>query len=378
LLFGNALPVEPGIIVDEFEQLPSASGPRTIRDYVDKLIDRQSRLINAAIQSQVKINNDNLTKRYSTYHRTPKLRQRTLGNDNDDHTGTTIPILVANIIPAARPAIRPSRKWILNPNPPSRVGNTSQNEEEEMDTTYVRIPLDQEDDNVVDTINEIDLNPYVVTTYEVNDFVLRRYPVSKAGKGNPDKYGSYWRGPYLVTKVTRVPMVYGPSDKIWYTIQNLVTSKEFFADVTHLRPFYFDPDFVTPLNVAAKDTDEHVVKKILRHDFSDPANKRWLVLWAVDETEEETWEPLEVLKDVEAFHHYCASHGLDAFLPKEHPRFSASVPQMKRLTPGKFTLPTMPIPNQGPKPKSRKRGRPKKSENPSVDKDGQDQPPEDA
>jgi hypothetical protein len=48
LLFGNALPTEPGVIVDDFEQLPSSSGPRTIRDYVDKLLDRQSRLLNAA------------------------------------------------------------------------------------------------------------------------------------------------------------------------------------------------------------------------------------------------------------------------------------------------------------------------------------------
>ena len=43
------------------------------------------------------------------------------------------------------------------------------------------------------------------------------------------------------------------------TIQNLVvghlvTSKEFGdADVTHIRPFYHAPKFVTPLTVAAKD-----------------------------------------------------------------------------------------------------------------------------
>jgi hypothetical protein len=126
------------------------------------------------------------------------------------------------------------------------------------------------------------------------------------------------------------------------------------------------------------DTDEHVVKKILRHDFSDPDNKRWLVLWAVDDHEEETWEPLEVLKDVEAFHHYCSSRGLNVFLPKRHPEFSASVPQMKRLTPGKFTLPIMPLPEQGLNPNSRKRGRPKKSKDPSVIIDERDNPPEDA
>jgi hypothetical protein len=144
----------------------------------------------------------------------------------------------------------------------------------------------------------------VLTTYQVGDYVLRCYPPSKAGKGNPDKYGSYWRGPYLVTMASVVNETYNPN-KVWYTIQNLVTTKEYHADVTHLRPFYFDPNFVTPLNIAAKDADEHIVKKILAHDFSDPANKLWRVLWAMDgDTEEETWETREVLKDVEAFHHY--------------------------------------------------------------------------
>ena len=41
------------------------------------------------------------------------------------------------------------------------------------------------------------------------------------------------------------------------------------VDVTHKRPFYFDPNYVTPLNIAAKDTDEYDVEKILSHDFSD-------------------------------------------------------------------------------------------------------------
>ena len=57
-----------------------------------------------------------------------------------------------------------------------------------------------------------------------------------------------------------------------------------------------------------------MVKRILRHDFSDPANKRWLVQCALDGDEDETWESFEVLKDVEAFHTYCAAHGMSAGL----------------------------------------------------------------
>ena len=47
-------------------------------------------------------------------------------------------------------------------------------------------------------------------------------------------YGTYWRGPYFVTKVTPMPMVYGPHDKVSYTIRNLTTGKENLADVTVL------------------------------------------------------------------------------------------------------------------------------------------------
>ena len=41
--------------------------------------------------------------------------------------------------------------------------------------------------------------------------------------------------------------------------------------------FYYDPKFVTPINVAARDTNEYVVKQILKHDFTDPNKKLWLV-----------------------------------------------------------------------------------------------------
>ena len=107
-----------------------------------------------------------------------------------------------------------------------------------------------------------------------------------------------------------------------YTIRNLTTGKEYLADVTHLRPFFYDPKFTTPLNMAARDTKEYVVKSILRHDFSDPNNKRWLVQWALDGDEDETWETFEVLKDVEAFHTYCAANGMSTLFPKKHPAFA--------------------------------------------------------
>ena len=198
-----------------------------------------------------------------------------------------------------------------------------------------------EEREVIDSVQEIDMSSYVETTYQVGDYVLRRYPATKAGQGNPNKYGSWWRGPYLVTAAQQVPIVYG-HQRTWYTITNLVTTREYFADITHLKPFYYDPDFVTPLNIAVRDSEESVVSEIVEHDFSDPTNKLWLVKWLVDEPPGGTWENRETLKDVEAFHHYCAAHKLNTFLPKSHPLWEASMPKAQRRTAAQWKVPEPP------------------------------------
>jgi hypothetical protein len=341
------------------------------------------------MRSQVRTNNENLNKRYASYHRQPRTNALTATPFISDtapssldtsipdaaHTGP-ISVSPTTSIPVAR---RPARRWILDPHKPRFIGPLNEGEEGE-DTSYIRLPAD-DDDDIVDTIDDIDVPQFQITKYEVGDYVLRRYPPSKTGKGNPNKYGSYWRGPYLVTQVKFMPDVYSPDNKAWYMIQNLITTKEYTVDVNHLRPFIFDPRFVTPINIAAKDTDETVVKKILSHDFSDPDNKRWRVLWALEDgKEEETWETREVLKDVEAFHHYCATHRLNAFLPRQHPQFSASAPQGKRFTPAKAVLPSL-TPESRPPPSAvpKKRGRPKKASTSTREAPLSDTlPPEDA
>ena len=106
--------------------------------------------------------------------------------------------------------------------------------------------------------------------------------------------------------------------------------------------------------MAARDTKEYVVKSILRNNFSDPDNKRWLVRWALDGDEDETWEPFEVLKDVEAFHTYCAANGMSSQFPKKHPAFAGlNIPRSgphKRRAPFSTTLSD--LPDDGPKKRS--------------------------
>ena len=71
-----------------------------------------------------------------------------------------------------------------------------------------------------------------------------------------------------MTKVLSMPEVYGPQ-------KPFETSRmERSTPLTLPTCGHFTPKFVTPINVVAR---EHVVKRILKHDFTDPNKKLWLV-----------------------------------------------------------------------------------------------------
>ena len=130
--------------------------------------------------------------------------------------------------------------------------------------------------------------------------------------------------------------------------------KEYMVDVTHIGPFYFDPNYVIPLNIVAKDTNEYFVETILVHDFSD--YNRWLVKWASTEASNETWETYETLKAL------CFITTRLLF-PQRH-RLVFQLPSMLWKASGVFTLPVPPnVPTDvttiTTPTISRKRGRPK-------------------
>ena len=97
LIFGNAFHMDTSLL-GIIDQDISDSTPRSVRDYVDTLIERQSRLIDAAIQSQNETNDANLSRRYSHYPRRPKLRQQVFSGDDNSVIETTDPIPVSHII----------------------------------------------------------------------------------------------------------------------------------------------------------------------------------------------------------------------------------------------------------------------------------------
>ena len=55
------------------------------------------------------------------------------------------------------------------------------------------------------------------------------------------------------------------------TIRDIDNQHEYIADVTHLKPFYHDPTYVVPLNIAVKDTDEYVIDQIVGYN----PNSQW-------------------------------------------------------------------------------------------------------
>ena len=56
--------------------------------------------------------------------------------------------------------------------------------------------------DIIDNISEIDLDTYIHTTYQVNDYVLRRYPPSKLGGSNPHKVA--WALPGQVSMIQKL------------------------------------------------------------------------------------------------------------------------------------------------------------------------------
>ena len=106
--------------------------------------------------------------------------------------------------------VNPAQKWIVDPNDRQFIGSIKPRGRG-TSASYIPLLCSGSLGKIVDTIDQIDLNPYILTKYEVNDYVLKRFPSTKIWDGNPDKYGSYCRKPYIVTKVLSMQEVYGPT-----------------------------------------------------------------------------------------------------------------------------------------------------------------------
>ena len=89
----------------------------------------------------------------------------------DYHSGSTEPTPISYILATKRkpkPIIFAATKWI-------QVRNPFSGEKE-----YIKQM--QSGMEIIDTIDEIDANPSVLSTCQVNDYISRRYPLTRMGE----------------------------------------------------------------------------------------------------------------------------------------------------------------------------------------------------
>ena len=119
LLFGNVTTQEPGMMA-EMDQMPSDTVKTSVRDYIDKFMAKQGKLVNAARRSQEATNDDNLRK-YANYQRHPELRARAVrqgvseGHEHPKDDPSAVAHIVARTHQEARTPRSPAQIWIRDP-----------------------------------------------------------------------------------------------------------------------------------------------------------------------------------------------------------------------------------------------------------------------
>ncbi len=146
--------------------------------------------------------------------------------------------------------------------------------------------------------------PDHITEFPINSYVLVKYRDRP-----PTKFHSTWRGPMRVINFT----------KSQYTLQDLVTEKLKSFHVTQPKAFNYDEMDTDPVEIARAELNEFLVENILehRHDGSKKrTNYEFLVKWAGYDHSDNTWEPLEFVRDNEKLIVYLYNSHLRQFLTK--------------------------------------------------------------
>ena len=322
LLFGNMIDVNSSSMPElEAVTLTTTSPKTTLRDYVDKLMNRQSLLIDAAIRSQNLINSENIEKRYKKYtcKDMPRIDKKVAEILRAPKGKKASKIVKLNNLIGEMNAYNKDNK-IINVNAirawrkddasePTHWVPTTLDTAQEAVASVDDKPQGNADEQV--GTHDFNLAQFMLRTtrFQVDDYVLRRYPPSKVASGPPSKYLAYWKGPYRVIGVL--------SSNV-YEIQNLVSMVVSKAHVKQLKNFYYDPKRTIPINVAVKDTDEFVVGDILEHELNSDGDMMWKVRWDGFEESDDTWEPLYNLVNVVKFQEYCRwLPSLKKYLPRD-------------------------------------------------------------
>jgi transposase InsO family protein len=143
------------------------------------------------------------------------------------------------------------------------------------------------------------------TEYPVNSYVLLDHP-----EGNRPKLNTKLKGPYQVINITGSV----------YTIQDLLSGKNFDTHISNIRPFNYDASRTDPKEVAMHDQQEFVLSEVLAHrgDKTRRSSMEFLVRWEGFGPEFDSWEPYANLRDTEKLLIYLSANRLRTLIAQKH------------------------------------------------------------
>ncbi len=142
------------------------------------------------------------------------------------------------------------------------------------------------------------------TEFPVNSYVLLDHPAGERAKLHMKK-----RGPFQVVNIVGSK----------YTIQDLLTGKNFDTHISNLSPFNFDTSRVDPKEVAMHDSQEFVIDSVLDHrgDRTRRKTMEFKVRWLGYTPEYDSWEPYSALRDTDQLLEYLRINRLKSLIPNK-------------------------------------------------------------
>lgn len=226
------------------------------------------------------------------------LVSRIVNSEEKTRTGISpAELLFGNTVDLGRQILRkPIRP--LNPNK-----NVSKHLEELLSRQAVLIKVAQETQKKFDSHHMSNFDPDF-TEFPVNSYVLLNHPAGERSKIHMKK-----RGPFQVVNIV------GST----YTIQDLLSGKNFDTHISNLCPFNFDPSRTDPKEVAMHDSQEFVIDSILDHrgDRTRRKTMEFKVRWQGYTPEYDSWEPYSELRDTEKLLEYLTTNRLKSLIPNK-------------------------------------------------------------
>ncbi len=108
-----------------------------------------------------------------------------------------------------------------------------------------------------------------------------------------------------------------------YSTQDLLTHKVVDTHPSNLSEFRYDPTSgLNPTEVAARNAGEFFVDKIMDHtrNVRRRSEMSFRVRWKSYTPDDDTWQPIETVRETQAFVDYCRENKLSSLVSK---RFKA-------------------------------------------------------